>query len=140
MTSIDERIKRELEREGSELESRFPDESIPSLVSASFKGAMRSWMWFVGGCTTVLGAVTVWTGVEFVSATGLEDKLVWGVWLLLAIILTSFFEMWCWMQVNRLATKREIERLDIVIRHNAGGEEIEALRLAIADLSTKLKG
>lgn len=120
MTSIDERIKAELEREGAELDAVITDDTMPSMIAMAYKGSMRRWMWFVSTVTTVLGVVAVWLLFKFTGATGVEDRLYWGVWAILAVIVMLAFEMWAWMQVGRVAMKRDIQQLQLDMREMIG--------------------
>ncbi|SDE20531.1 MULTISPECIES: DUF6768 family protein [Kordiimonas] len=116
MTSIDERIKAELEREGAELDAMITDDSMPAMIAMAYKGSMRRWMWLVSTVTILLGVVSVWLLIEFSGASGVEDKLIWGVWAILAVIVMLAFEMWAWMQVGRVAMKRDIQQLQLDMR------------------------
>lgn len=140
MKSIDQRIKEELEREGAVLDGQFASDSIPAMVMQAFEGATRGWMWVVSIFTTLFGVATVWLIIEFVGAKDLESKVTWGVWLVLSTLVMLAFEMWAWMQVNRLSINREIKALELRQKYCATSEEIEGLSLAIQALGTKLKG
>ncbi len=139
MKSIDQRIKEELEREGAALDSQFATDSIPAMVMQAFEGATRGWMWVVSIFTTLFGVATIWLIIEFVSANDLESKVTWGVWLVLSTIVMLAFEMWAWMQVNRVSINREIKALELRQKHSATRDEIERLSLAIQALGTKVE-
>ena len=76
MTSIDERIKRELESDPSLITGAEP---VSDMVLDAFKGRIGRYMVF-------------------------------------AVFTVLFFELWSWMQINRVALKRDIKELELTIK------------------------
>jgi len=117
MASIDERIKAELERDSERLDKILADNSaLNSMVWDAFKGGLRGWMWVVATTTTVLGILLIYLIYKFVGAETVMSQINWGVWSILTCIAVVGFELWSWMQINRVATRREIKKMELAFR------------------------
>ena len=113
MTSIDERIKRELESDPSLITGAEP---VSDMVLDAFKGRIGRYMVFAVLMAMALTAVFIWTVVELYTAETTKDAIIWGMWAVVSGFTVLFFELWSWMQINRVALKRDIKELELTIR------------------------
>jgi len=111
MPTIDERIKQELENEND-----FLDELFPATAMGVFKGNLRMAAIFVIICGIVIWGLAIWCIVEFVQATDIKDIVRWGFWMTLSSLVGLVIELWVWMQINRIATRAEIQQVEITLR------------------------
>lgn len=116
MNDIDDLIKKELEKETSEVDELLSREGgMPDMVAAAFKGSMRRWVWLMGVVTLVFTVLLVWCGYEFYIATTVDDRVYWGVWFIVSLTVQAALKKWSWMEMNRASTMREIKRLELAI-------------------------
>jgi len=108
MATIDERIKAELENETDLLDELMPEAVLHDIGT-------RTATIFIGIALLIV-AIGVYCLIQFVGATSLPDTIRWGIWFLVCFIGLVFIELWAWMLIGRLATKRETKQLEINIR------------------------
>ncbi|MCJ9429391.1 DUF6768 family protein [Kordiimonas marina] len=125
MTSIDDRIKEELERDSAEIDKMLKDDGgLSSMIRAGYRGSMGGWMKLVIGMEIVLMPVWGWLVYRFAVAGSVDDRVWWGIWMALSGITLMLLELWLWLEVHRASTRREIKRIE----------------LAIAELASSLRG
>lgn len=117
MASIDERIRRELQEEVELLADENCDGALlPTLVSQAFKGPLRRLIPVALTLAVTFAGLLVWSIVEFILATELIVALKWGVWAVLSALGLVLVELFTWMQINRVSTRREIKLLEVSMR------------------------
>lgn len=118
MTSLDEKIKAELEKETGEIDALLAKEGgLPDMVSAAWHGSMRRWIWVTGFFVFLITAVLVWCGYEFFTATTTDSRVFWGFCMLLSLAPQVALKQWQWMEMNRASMMREIKRLELAVAH-----------------------
>mgnify|MGYP000011732729 CR=1 FL=1 len=116
MTSLDERIKAELESEAKEIDAMVAEEEgLPGMLANSFKGGMRRWVWLINVVTFAVTMVMFWTIYEFWFAEGLDNQVFWGVWVLLTALMQSMMKMWMFNEMNRQSIIREMKRIELAL-------------------------
>lgn len=116
MANIDEKIFRELERETEAVSELLAKEGgLPDMVAAAFKGSMRRWVWLMSFITLAVTGVMFWTGYEFFTASLSDDRLFWGICLIVSAMAQIALKQWQWMEMNRASLMREIKRLEIAV-------------------------
>tara|TARA_R110002096_G_scaffold33980_10_gene97477 strand:+ start:301 stop:678 length:378 start_codon:yes stop_codon:yes gene_type:complete len=116
MNDIDDLIKQELEKETSEIDDLLAREGgLPDMVAGAFKGSMRRWMWLMSVVTLAFTGLLLWSGYNFYVASAIDDRIFWGVWFIIMLIVQSSLKKWSWMEMNRASTMREIKRLELAI-------------------------
>jgi len=74
--------------------------------------------------TVALFGVTVWSGYEFFTAEGLDDRVFWGVIVLAASSGVSALKLWFFLEMNlerdRNWTAREFKRLELALTRDPG--------------------
>lgn len=118
--SIDDRIKRELETEARDLEYLLIDkQGFVEMAIGPFKGGLRRWVILVTLVTLLLTAVMVWCGYRFYIAPDLDQRVFWGVWLIVTLTAQVAMKQWTWMEARRISTLREIKRIEIAVERLA---------------------
>ncbi len=113
--NIDEKIKQELENEAEILDQVLVQrEGIFFMLAHAFKGALGGWMILISIVVLIVSALMIWAGYQFFFvSTLLEDKLHWGMILVISLIVQIAMKMWTFMEMNRMSVLREIKRLEI---------------------------
>jgi hypothetical protein len=125
MTSIDERIRKELESEAKEIDAMVrTEESLPGMMLNSYKGGMRHWVVMVNIVTFIITIFMFWSIYEFWIATTNDDRTFWGLIAIASSLGQGMLKMWHFNEMNRQSIIREIKRVE----------------LAIAKLEAKLSG
>lgn len=116
MANIDEKVFRELEKETEAVSELLAKEGgLPDMVSAAFKGSMRRWVWATSVITLIATGFMVWTGYEFFTASLADDRMYWGICMILSVMVQVALKQWQWMEMNRASLMREIKRLEIAV-------------------------
>jgi len=116
MTSLDDKIKAELEKETSEIDALLAKEGgMPDMVSAAWHGSMRRWIWITGFFLLPLTAVMFWCGYEFFVAETSDDRIFWGFCMVISLIPQAALKQWQWMEMNRASLMREVKRLELAV-------------------------
>jgi hypothetical protein len=115
MTSIDERIKRELEEQNGVL-----DELFPETARQAFKGRLKMAVICIAVFGFILFFTVIWCITELVAAETVLDAVKWGVWVLLSSLVAILVELWAWIQISRVATRREIQQMEASILRAIG--------------------
>jgi hypothetical protein len=114
--SIDDRIRRELEQQGSEIDrAGFDEKSLFGMLGRVFTGSLRRWAAFGMLLTLAFVALTVWCGYGFFTATDTDDRVFWGVLALAAVHAVSMLKLWFFMEMNRNSVIREVKRMEIAL-------------------------
>ncbi len=114
--NIDERIRSELEDQGSAVdELKVEEKSLFGMLFRVFTGGLARWAAFAMALTLVFFGLTVWCGYEFFTAASVDDRVFWGVLGLVAIHGLSMFKLWFFMEMNRHSVTREIKRVEIAL-------------------------
>jgi len=115
--SIDKDIEQALKQEAKQLDQILAHEpGIFTMLLNAYKGALGGWLILVGVVTFIITILLVWAGYQFFFETlTFEDKMTWGVILLLSVFAQGMLKMWTFMEMNRQSTNREIKRLELAI-------------------------
>lgn len=114
--SIDDRIRRELEQQGSEIDrAQFDERSLFGMLGRVFTGSLRRWAAFGMLLTLVFVALTIWCGYGFFTAADTGGRVFWGVLALAAIQAVSMLKLWFFMEMNRNSVIRELKRMEIAL-------------------------
>lgn len=117
MASIDERIRRELEQDADLLAGENTEGAVlPTLVSQAFKGPLRRLIPVALTLAISFAIFLAWSIFEVVTATEVLSALKWGVWAILSALALVLIELFTWMQINRVSTRREIKLLEVSLR------------------------
>ena len=118
MASIDERIRRELEQDADLFAEENSDGAVlPTLVSQAFKGPLRRLIPVALTLAVSFAVLLAWSIFEFVTATEVLGAVKWGIWAILSALALVLIELFTWMQINRVSTRREIKLLEVSLRN-----------------------
>lgn len=111
--NIDEKIKQDLSEQAQELDRVMTDDhGLFEHLATGFKSGMR-WVMVVGYLLAILlTAAMVYTGYHFLTTTG-DERVLWGVGFLAALIMQVTTKLWIWIESNRKAMVRELKRLEL---------------------------
>lgn len=114
--SIDDRIQKELENEATDIDQLLIDkQGIVGLGMGAFRGGLRRWVILIVALTLLVSAVMVWCGYRFYVAENVDDRVFWGVWFIASLTAQISMKQWTWMEARRVATLREIKRVEIAV-------------------------
>lgn len=116
---IDEKIKAALTEEDRRVLADLEGEmSLPSLVSATFKGRWRFLNIMVWGAVAVHFGFAVYCAFAYFSTDVLTDRLTYATGFLFFTIAIVILKLWVWMDMNKIALERDIRRLEMRILVN----------------------
>jgi|SRR6056297_204985 len=114
--NIDERIRKELEDQGSAIDELTVEEkSLFGMLFRVFTGGLARWAAFGMVLTLIFFGLTLWCGYEFFTAASVDDRVFWGVLALVAFHAVSMFKLWFFMEMNRHSVTREVKRVEIAL-------------------------
>ncbi len=114
--SLDDRIKRELEGETKEIDEILNDtQGIFDLVAISFKGGLGKWMVLVTIITMIVSGIMIWSGYKFWIADDIDERVFWGVWLVVNLTVQVGLKQWTWMEAHRCSLLREVKRVEVAV-------------------------
>jgi len=123
--NVDDKIREELERRDEALgDLGTAEHGVFGALYRVFTGSWRRWAAFAMLITVALFGVTVWSGYEFFTAEGLDDRVFWGVIVLAASSGVSALKLWFFLEMNlerdRNWTAREFKRLELALTRDPG--------------------
>ncbi|MBT8336901.1 MAG: hypothetical protein KJO11_09875 [Gemmatimonadetes bacterium] len=121
MTDIDDRIRQALSAEDRALMDAFGDEqTIFDLIGRSFRGRMKALMVIAWVAMFAMFAFAVLSAVQLLAAPDVDSRINWAVALVVSTQFLLGMKMWYFLELNRLATARDIRRLELRMMANAG--------------------
>lgn len=112
---VDRLIREALEAEGLSQEDLPGEPGLPEMVVEIFRGRLRWYGVMFLLMILVLSVVGVLCGVRFLAAEEVPEMLRWGAGMLLSFIVVMNGKIWYWMQMERVATAREIKRVELML-------------------------
>lgn len=114
MTDLDDRIRDALRAEDRELFDRLAAEpGLKETIRDGYSGTWGWWMVLVSVIQVVIFGLGVWAGVRFYGAETIDDRVFWGVWLLLAGLGVVQLKVMAWARIQHMGVLREIKRLEL---------------------------
>lgn len=114
--SIDDKIKRELEDEARDLEPLLiHQQGIIEMGISAFKGGLGRWLVLISVVTLIVSIVMIWCGYNFVVASSVDDRVFWGVWLIVSLNAQIAMKQWTWMEARRVSILREVKRVEVAV-------------------------
>ncbi|MDT8428426.1 MAG: DUF6768 family protein [Pseudomonadales bacterium] len=113
---IDDRIKKELENEAKDIDELLIDkQGIVGLGMDAFRGGLRQWMILATVVIFLVSAAMLWSAYRFYLAENIDERIFWGVWFIISLTAQAALKQWAWMEARRIATLREIKRVEIAV-------------------------
>ena len=91
------------------------DPGIFETVREGFRGNTAWWVWLTSFFQVGIFGVAVWIAVQFFSAETTEDRVLWGVPLILTWMMAAMLKMMVWSHVERGMLRREIKRVELQV-------------------------
>ena len=114
--NIDEKIKRELESEASEIDKIFiDDQGLFDLARGSLMSGMKRWIILINFVMVLVTAILAWVGYRFFISIELKDSIFWGVCLLLLWNAVIAMKHFLWNEMQRSSLIREIKRVEVAV-------------------------
>ena len=85
------------------------------LIGESFKGSHRWVVMTVFSLVFVFIGLTVYCGYHLYHTEVIASKFNWLAGTLISAIIVCILRLWYFMELNRLSTKREIKRLQLMV-------------------------
>ncbi|MEX0297833.1 MAG: DUF6768 family protein [Kordiimonas sp.] len=116
MNDVDDLIRHELARDSAEInEFLAPHSGMLGMVLGAFKGSLGPWVWLITIVNMIAAGFMFWTAYHFLYAVGLDDRMYWGIWLIVTVLIGTSLKYWWWMEMNRVSIKREVTRLELAV-------------------------
>ena len=114
--NLDDKIKQALAADSEQVAQLLDtDTGMYDRIFDVFRGNMRFWNMFAFLLSVIIAGFMIWSGYHFFTTQSADDKLFWGVLLLIFWTGTLGLKIWFWLEMNRHATSREIKRLELVV-------------------------
>ena len=114
--NLDDRIRRELERQGADISALEVDTGgMFGMMHRVFSGSLRRWAAYGMFLTLVFFALTVWCGYGFFTAESLDQRLLWALGVVLGFHAVSMLKLWFFMEMNRNSVLREVKRVEALV-------------------------
>lgn len=114
--NIDERIKQELENENKQLDEILAqDPGLFTMLGATLKGGLKRWVILINVITLLVTGFMFWSGYHFFVAQNLDDRVFWGVILIVLGMMQISLKEWLFSEMRRNSILREIKRLELAI-------------------------
>ncbi|HIE72318.1 MAG TPA: hypothetical protein EYP98_20315 [Planctomycetes bacterium] len=81
----------------------------------SCRGSTAWWVWLTSVIQLVIFGIAVWTAVRFFSAETTDDRVLWGIPLIVTWIIAGMLKMMVWNHVERGMLRREIKRVELQV-------------------------
>ncbi|MBB3167895.1 DUF6768 family protein [Simiduia aestuariiviva] len=118
---IDERIKAELTGESERIDAILNQrEGMVDMVMGAFSAGLGRWVVLLNIIILIVTGVMFWTGYEFFTATALEERVYWGVCVVLAGMVQIAGKQWVMQEMSRGSLLREIKRVEVAVERLAG--------------------
>lgn len=113
---LDDRLKQALREEDAELLARLErDPGLGDVLRVGFGGRL-GWMTTVMSVfQVVVFGLGVWAAVRFLAASSADDRVFWGVCLLLAGMAVTMLKQMVWDHMERNLILREIKQLELQV-------------------------
>lgn len=114
--TIDDQIRKSLEQQAaSENEILLPERGLFGMLRNAFSGSMRRWVWLTNFMAIAASVFVIWSGFAFFTADGGDQRVFWGVCLIISLQAQGLLKMWIFQEMNRVSLAREIKRLELLV-------------------------
>ena len=116
---VDTLIREALAAEDAQGSELLGEPGWPAMVTEVFRSRLR-WLGAVFmAMVLVFFVLAVFCAVRFLAAADDAGLIRWGFGFLFCVITVIAGKIWYWMETGRLATLREIKRVELLIAHLA---------------------
>lgn len=116
---VDELIREAVRAEDIEQFDGLAEPGLPEMVVDLFRGRLRAYvvmfLFMMLACT----ALAVFCGIRFLGTSDVPAMLRWGAGFFFCTFTALNAKNWYWMQMEHLATTRELKRVELLVAHLA---------------------
>ena len=115
VNNVDELIREALRAEDLESFDTLGEPSMPDMITEVFRGRLRWFGALFMFMVMVFFVGCLYCGYRFVNSTDTVDLIRWGAGFFLSVTAVIGGKTWYWMETGRLATLREIKRVELLV-------------------------
>ncbi|MFT4514752.1 MAG: hypothetical protein ACI91B_003465 [Planctomycetota bacterium] len=113
---LDEQLRKALRDEDAELLARLDtDPGIFDTVLEGFRGRNAWWVYVTSVVQVAMIVVGGWCGVHFFQADSVDDRVLWGIPMLLAFTMSGMVKMMVLSDIERAMLRRELKRVELQV-------------------------
>lgn len=109
---VDDLIHEALSQEEAKYFDELGEQNIPQQVFSLFQGKNKWMNVLMVFMNLAVFGVAVYTFINMLDAEGINEKLDWMFYTLIAFMAMSLLKMWGWNQMDKNVLMREIKRLE----------------------------
>lgn len=113
MTDFDKKISETLNQEYAELLEQHEDLSLFENISETFKGKNRYLVMLTWGFMFFLVGVMALSAYKYFATTIVSHQILWASLFMMAFIGQGLIKVWYWMEMNRVAIARDLNRIEL---------------------------
>lgn len=118
--NIDDQIRQSLKDQSRAQEDILvPERGLFGLLANAFTGSMRRWVWLTNILAIVVSVFILWSAWEFFTTDITDQRLFWGICLIVTLQLQIGLKMWIFQEMNRASLMREIKRVELWLAKSA---------------------
>ena len=114
---LDQAIREALQRGDDALPDDDP--SLSELIRSTFQGRWRRYTVLLWCSTLAFTVLLVGAFLRLLEAETTRLQILWGLGVCYCLIVIVGMKIWYWMHLSRLATAREIKRVELQIAYLA---------------------
>lgn len=112
---VDALIREAMQADAGDELDRLGEPGLPEMVADLFRGRLRAYvvifLFMMLACT----ALAIYSGYRFFATSEVVEMLHWGAGFFVGLFVALNAKNWYWMQMERLATSREIKRVELLV-------------------------
>jgi hypothetical protein len=116
---VDELIREAIRAEDIDEFDNLAEPGLPEMVVDLFRGRLRAYVVMFFFMILVCSVLAVYCGVRLLGTSDVPTMLRWGAGCFLCTGAALNAKNWYWMQMEHLATTREIKRVELLLAHLA---------------------
>lgn len=114
MANIDDKIRQALTAEDRALmESLGDEQTVFELIGKSFRGKMKTFIVIAWVAMFAMFSFSIFSLVQLLGATEIAAKINWAVAFIVSMQFLGGMKMWYFLELNKLASARDIRRLEL---------------------------
>ena len=116
-TDVDELIREAVRAEDIKDFDQLAEPGLPEMVVDLFRGRLRAYVVMFFFMMLVCTGLAVYCGIRFLGTSDVPAMLRWGAGFFFCAFVTLNAKNWYWMQMEHLATARELKRVELMLAH-----------------------
>ncbi|CCQ10512.1 hypothetical protein PALB_13790 [Pseudoalteromonas luteoviolacea B = ATCC 29581] len=111
--NIDKQIQDALNQENEQMKGILSiDDGLFTMLGQTYQSRMRFWIVYATALALIISIAFLYCGYQFYIATDVTDKVFWGVWFMVGLMMQIATKLWIFMEMNRQSILREIAHLE----------------------------